>query len=538
MKKYEEIQRIAPLIAFILGIWYFCIRILGYNLGYIPGDLGDSRFINFLLEHGHRWITGDVPAFWDGEFMYPFKNTIAMSDSMLGTMPVYSLFRIFGLSPESAYQWWWISICALNYWVSYYIFKKWFNREIAVVLAWIFAFTIFNIGQLNYMQMIIRFMVPVVFYAAYRMVVSPSVKYLSIYCFGIIFQFYCAMYTGFYLLYFSGLFILIYYLFSKNWKDLAFYFGKDMRAYTSIVFILSLAALLWLFIPYLKMSKIIGMLHYGEVEPNIPYLSSYLFPTDSSITWRFLFNHARPDVPIWWLHFLFAGIIPFLAMIISPCYLLYNWYKKAETPLIVKSFIVTSIIIILFHIRSKGGFSLYPILFKFPGLSTIRVLIRFMNVEIFLLLLACGFALVKIKKSIYLYLFFLIAFADNLFNPEYIPRQKKADLIHRKEILLAKLEKYDFKKYKAVALVDTTETTFIVQLDMMLVAQSAGIKTVNGYSSNCPQALQEFTKNGTEKGLVEWLLNQKINRDEILLIKPQEWNKDISNTVNYGKAGI
>jgi hypothetical protein len=521
MKAYKIIQKTAPLLAFILGIWYFCIRILGYNFEYIPGDLGDSRFINYLLEHGHRWLTGEIPAFWDAGFMYPFRNTIALSDSMLGTMPVYSTWRSVGISPETAYQIWWICICALNYWISYFVFKKWFSRsEVALVLAWIFAFTIFNIGQLNYMQVIIRFMVPVVFYAAYRMVVSPSVKFLSIYCAGIVFQFYCAMYTGFYILYFSALFILIYYLVSKKGEELRYYFKKEKLAETSVVFVASLLAMLWLFIPYLKTAILVGMLHYGEVKANLPYLNSYLFPHESSVTWKFLFELARPDVPAWWLHYLFAGIIPFTAMVVSPCYLLYNRYKKIKTPLLLKSFIITSVILLLFHLQTKNGLSFYILLFQFPGLNTIRALTRFMNVEIFILLVISGYFLVKIKNSKYICLFFLLVFADNLFNPELIPRKEKAELMNRKEILGKELSRYDYKKFKAVALVDSTQPAYVTQIDMMLVAQSAGIKTINGYSSNCPHELIEFSKEDTEKGLLKWLASQKINRDEILVIKP------------------
>jgi hypothetical protein len=519
MKLYQIIQKASPFIAFMLGIWYFCIRILGYNVEYIPGDLGDSRFINYLLEHGYRWITGDVPAFWDAGFMYPFHNTIALSDSMLGTVPLYAVWRFFGFSPESSYQLWWILICTLNYWISYLVFKKWFNRsEVALMLAWIFAFSIFNIGQLNYMQMIIRFMVPVVFYAVYRMVNTPSIKYLAIYCFGLIFQFYCVMYTGFYLLYFSVFFMLICYLISKKWRDLLYYFKKERIAYTSVVFLLSFLAMLWLFLPYLKISKIVGVLRYSEVIQNVPLWTSFLFPHESSVTWKFLHNMAKPNVYNWWLHYLFTGIIPFTAMVVSPFYLVYNRYKKIKTPWLLKSLIITSVIIVLFHIRTERGLSLYPVLFKLPGISSMRVVARFMHVEIFILLLLSGYVLVKINSKYFL-LFMLLVFADNLFIPAYIPRQEKSALIQRKEILLTELAKYDYEKYKAFALIDSTQPAYITNLDMMLVAQSVGIKTMNGYSSYCPRELVEFSKKNTEEGLYKWLENQKIKRDEILLIK-------------------
>lgn len=516
------VSKIAPFIGFILGTWYFCVRILGYHFEFIPGDLGDSRFINYLLEHGHRWISGDVHDFWDAGFMYPFKNTMALSDSMIGTLPFYSAWRFFGFSPESSYQLWWICICALNYWCSYLVFKKWFNRSgVAVVLAWIFAFTIFNLGQLNYMQMIIRFMVPVVFYAAYRMVNTPSIKYLSIYCLGLVFQFFCVLYTGFYLFYFSALFILIYYLYSKKWKELLYYFRKAQLAYTSLVLVFSVSALAWLLLPYLEMSETVGLRLYNEVVINVPLWKSYLFPHEASDTWRFLFNTAKPGVTEWWLHYLFTGIIPFMIMVAAPFYLFYNSYKKIKTPLLIKTIIVTSVIIVLLHLRTEGGLSLYAFIFKLPGINSMRVLSRFMHVEIFVLLLLLGYVLVRIKNS-YILLVVLLVFADNLFSPEFVPREEKAEIVKRKEILLSELAKQDVRNVEAVALIDSTQPAYLTHLDMMIAAQSLGIKTVNGYSSYCPDEFGEFFLENTEAGLLRWMESQKIKREEILVIKMKQ----------------
>jgi len=147
-----------------------------------------------------------------------------------------------------------------------------------------------------------------------------------------------------------------------------------------------------------------------------------------------------------------------------------------------------------------------------------RVTIRYMNVEIFLLLIISGYFLTKFNSKYFL-LFFVFVVGDNLFKPEFIPRREKAELIKRKEILSNDLANFDKRKYKAVALIDSTQEAYKTNIDMMLVAQSLGIKTVNGYSSNCPDELGEFVYHNTVEGLNNWLVNQKINRDEILLIE-------------------
>ncbi len=519
MKVNRLIHTAAPIIAFIIGIWYFCIRILGYQLEYIPGDLGDSRFINFLLEHGHRWITGDIHHFWDAGFMYPFKNTIALSDSMLGTLPIYSFWRILGFSPETSYQLWWIGICTLNYWISYAVFKKWFGRwDVAMILAWIFAFSIFNLGQLNYMQMIIRFIVPVAFYAAYKLVNTPSIKYLFIYCFSLVFQFYCVAYTGFYLMYFSLLFMAINYLILKNWTILFYYLKKKQIAYTALIVIVSLIAMLWLLMPYQVMSKMVGLRLYNEVIVNLPVWKSFLFPPEASIPWGSLSDIFKPNVQDWWLHIMFPGILLILVIVVSPIYLLYNRSKKIKTPLLLRALIITSFIIVLLHIRTDGGLSLYALIFKLPGINSMRVLTRFMHVEIFLLLMILGYAMVHVNRK-YLPFLMILVFADNLFSPALIPREKKEVLIERKEVLLEEVNKHDLKNIKAIALIDTNQSATITHLDMMLVAQSIGMKTVNGYSSYCPDEFGEFFLKNTEGGLHKWIESEKINKDEILVIK-------------------
>jgi hypothetical protein len=172
----------------------------------------------------------------------------------------------------------------------------------------------------------------------------------------------------------------------------------------------------------------------------------------------------------------------------------------------------------LLHIRTESGFSLYAFIFKFPGINSMRVLIRFMHVEIFILLLLFGYVLVRIKNK-YMLFIILLVFTDNLFSTDSIRREKKEDLIERREILLTELSKHDLKKIKAIALIDTTQPAYITHLDMMIVAQSVGIETVNGYSSYCPDEFGEFFSKNTEEGLLKWITSQKIKRNEILIIK-------------------
>ena len=66
---------------------------MGYDFSRVPGDLGDARFNNYVLEHFYQWISGTVQGYWNAAFFYPYSGTMAFSDTLLGSAPLYALFR-------------------------------------------------------------------------------------------------------------------------------------------------------------------------------------------------------------------------------------------------------------------------------------------------------------------------------------------------------------------------------------------------------------------------------------------------------------
>ena len=62
-------------------------------------DLGDSRLIHYLLEHGYLWIRG-APGhreFWNPPFFYPAPNAAAYTDLFLTVGPPYWIYRAAGI---------------------------------------------------------------------------------------------------------------------------------------------------------------------------------------------------------------------------------------------------------------------------------------------------------------------------------------------------------------------------------------------------------------------------------------------------------
>ncbi len=513
------LERSAAWLLFLSGMWYFCLRLLGSGLEYIPGDLGDSRFINYLLEHGYMWITGNTDSFWTAPFMHPFANTIALSDPMIGTQPFYMTWRAVGFNPETSYQLWWLCICTLNFWVSYWSFDKLFrNKLLAAILAWIFAFTVFNLGQLNYMHLIVRFPVPLAVYAAIRFTSQFSLKYLAVYCLCIVYQLYSVAYTGFYLLYFSMLFMFVHLLFTKQLKNVfRTYFNRQVLFKTlGIIGVTAvlLALVLW---PYAEMSRTVGLRWYKEVLPLVPSGYSYLLAHEASWPWHFLHTRMQSGNVLPWLHYVFPGMLLLLTLVGSIAVLVYRMLKKQSLPVLVKSMIVVSAIVCILHLRVGDNISLYALIFKLPGINSIRVPGRFMHVELYFLLIILGFFLSKLNYK-WLLLVLLIVIADNSFDASQVNRTTKLQLVQRRQQLRKQIEQQPEYTNKILAVVDTTMPAYLTHLDAMLVAQELRIKTINGYSSYCPDAFGEFFNHCSAQGLQHWIENQQLKQEDILII--------------------
>lgn len=514
----HTLNRWFPLALFLGGIVFFCLRVTGFDLAYLPGDEGDSRFINFLLEHGFQWLSGNTNGFWNADFMYPFQDNIAFSDNMLGSMPIYAFFRMFGLQPETAFQMWWISVCSLNFWSAYFVLKKWLNRSnLAAIGALIFAFSIFQQGQMNYMQMSVRFAIPVVIYAAIQLVKTGQPKYLAYYAFALVVQFYCALYTGIFLFYFSAGLILIYALFTRRHLFFVELFRRESIGKSLAIGLTSGVLLFWILWPYLKMAMYAGTPGYEESVSLIPTLSSYLHAHDSS--W-ILGSYAASykDMEAYWLHYNFPGFILILSFLATPIVLGLHWFKKRSFSKELLALSVVILLVFLFFLRTENGLSLYRLIAWLPGLSSVRVLNRFMHVEIFLLILVLLYLWKKLPKR-YVWVLLALCILDNGFSSDKTLRTNKSRIVEGRTELTQKIAKKRNGSHKAFVVLRSDRHVAYTQVEAMMVSQLTGLPTVNGYSSSCPGAYGEFFLHCNEEGLNIWLDHNRIDPAKILVIR-------------------
>ena len=69
-------------VALIGGLIFQVMPYIGWGLEYLPGDLGDTRFNLFVLEHGKQFLLGEVQQYWSAGFMHPEPEVITLSDNL------------------------------------------------------------------------------------------------------------------------------------------------------------------------------------------------------------------------------------------------------------------------------------------------------------------------------------------------------------------------------------------------------------------------------------------------------------------------
>ena len=106
-----------PILFFLIGILIVFYPVIFINNELMPGDLGDGRFINYVLEHFYLFLSGSKlhNSFWNLPFFYPYTNTLSYSDIMFGGMILYAPIRFFVDSPQTALQIWLFFACLFNF---------------------------------------------------------------------------------------------------------------------------------------------------------------------------------------------------------------------------------------------------------------------------------------------------------------------------------------------------------------------------------------------------------------------------------------
>ena len=499
-----------PVVMLLVGLYLFPFSIVDCDFSRIPGDKGDARFNNYILEHGYKYFKGEVKSYWDAPFMYPYKNTIAFSDNLLGTLPVYAFFRSQHCDRETAFQWWFITLFALNFLCCYWALKRWSKSTlISSTGAYVYAFSIFILCHINHVQVFPRFMIPLVIYWTWRYLKDKSLKHLFLAMLGLTFQFYCGIYLGFFLVYVL-LFMIVSYLLVYRDKDFFTQFKNLKIVGVHLLIVCFNIALLYpMFKPYMEVSGKFGYRHFEEVSMYIPTWRAYFSSTPESAIWRFLSWHIRSQGWMWWEQFLFIGGLPWIAVLLLPFIFLKRRFES-DAKKFLGFLLLTFFLCFIFSLKIDG-FTLYKIIFNLPGYGSMRSINRLINAEVIfqILLMVFVFKYLWEKYPVlkkYFILLPLLVIIDN--SVSYWERTFKksdvqADVARVKEFIRSQL--------------DTTKAAIAYQhfnfagleteshLNVMLATQEMGLACVNAYTGLFPYNYQGFADGEGMDSLKRWM---------------------------------
>lgn len=514
------------MIGLVAGLVFFVFPVVGFGFDYFPGDSGDGRLNLYFLEHAYKWFTGQTPSFWNAPFMYPEPLVTAYSDNLLGSAPVYSMFRIVGFGTYTAYQLWFLTVSILNYLCAYYLLNYLFkNRYAAVIGAFIFAFSIALQSQMTHAQTFPRFAIPLAFLMAVKFAEGLKPKYFFYTTLLVVYQIYCGIYLGFMLAIPMAIFLVFVvardFLFERKECFKIVWYCKII-----VAMIVSILVLLPLMLPYMERKLAPTEHYYREVVfSTIPTIISHVFSHTGSIPWNFLSSIGQ-HYPAYPDHQLFAGLIAsicFITALIWLCLLVLRSKKGASSMNIPFMLLLSGIVTFIFYLRF-GNTSAYSLIFQLPGFSSMRSITRIVNVELIFFATAVAFIYVQAFKKLseFSYLIFLTALGlivfDNSFQTEKVYRTQVEKAEKRTESLestFAKLPEWSVVSYEPK---EIFVATIYAQIDAMLLSQKYNLYCLNAYTATSPSDYGKYWEIPNEESRFYWLADREINTDTLFVI--------------------
>jgi hypothetical protein len=524
----QRFKQIFPfLIALLLGLHIVPILITGHDLRYFPGDLGDARFNNYILEHCHQFFSGNIASLWDAPFMFPEDNVITYSDNLVGAAPFYSMFRVFGCDRETAFQLWYILMSALSFTATYFFLRSLFkNNYAAIAGAMVFAFSLALQSQVAHAQTFPRFAIPLALWMGVLYMRKLDPKYFFAAVFFVVYEIWCGIYLGFMLSVPVGILLMITFFFNRDEYKLKIRDRKWLTGMTTAV-VSNILLLLPLMIPYMDRARNMGLHAYDEILQSLPTLRSFFFSKPGSILWDGL-SHTGDKYPAPWDHQVFPGAIAMISLIVMMFFVLRTFLKrKFSAEGIDKQLIVISIVALLtflLFIRFQG-FSFYMIIYKLPGFGSMRALQRIINIELIFFAIATAymFSLLKNKsikmQTVFFVLFLALFVVDNYTFENSVYRMEKSrsqELVNGLKEKMKDIPEGSVISYEP----DTLESSAIdYQINAMLASQSLKLKCINGYSSTSPKGYGDYWWNPNENTRMTWLREKNDTTMKVFVVR-------------------
>ncbi len=487
-----------------MGFVVLCLFIISFlavpfaqisNFTMMPGDLGDSRLNNYFLENIYQFIQGNVPSLIHLNFFYPFPYISGFSDNFFGSSPAYLIPRMLTGQPDTALQIWYLIGFLANFISAFFALRKLAAGLLAACLgALIFTFALPVTAQSGHIQLLYRFGVPLSVAMFVIFLEKKSWRHFLYSVFWLVWQFFCTIYIGFFLLLLLAAVAFIYSLYllkdgpGNVIQQTAAFIEKlwSLPGKVRIVFVSSLllltALMALLFTPYLRVKEIYHVTRpVEEIEAMLPRPQSY-FLSDQSWLWP---KNATifSKVPKRHEHQMFVGVLPMLLAMAG----FFPGRKKGngQAHFLISGSLIAAVLLTLYI----GGFSFWLFLYKLPLASSIRAVSRICLV---LLFPVSYLAAIGVDKIIHRFKFgsgFVLAVVLPLTILEYStavhPSSPKSDWRNRLDSIEKEIPK-NLPEGSILFFAQRNIPFYADDLDAMWAALKHKVPTLNGYSGYDP----------------------------------------------------
>lgn len=489
-KGFRVRRRDGPLFV-LLAIGMFCIVLPQSDFfRAMPGDMGDARFNELILEHVFRWLRGIDHDLWSPGFFFPFPGALAFSDNHFGSVGAYALLRLAGFTAEGAYIGWFTLAYALNFLCCAHALQRFgLKPQGSAVGAFLFAFGMPVLAQAGHAQLGYRFAIPLAMLALHRLLRARRARHLAWLAVWVTVQFLCSIYLGYFLLLLLGS-----WLFASCMA--AMFAPSEMRPLTlrrgpwrkaeilrcAAVLAPCAAIMALVLLPYVHFAHLYGFARLpAEIANLLPRPASYLL-ADLSTAWGAL-SQKIGGIPMRQEQQLFIGA--------GACVLACIGFLRGRARLTRTA--ATALFLLVALTVNVDGLSAYRVLESLPLANAIRGVSRIILVLLFplALLAASGIDWLSVSNTRGRRMRWAAASLLSLLMvvecvARSAPNVALSDWSSRRSAILREVPVGLSSDAILFLPRQSGVPAYMTELDGMELAQRLGRKTLNGYSGNSP----------------------------------------------------
>jgi hypothetical protein len=502
----------------------------------LPGELGDTRFCNAILEHWVRW-PGASWRWHSPPFFFPEPRVLSYSEAFFLFVPFYALVRMIGASPYYALAGTTGLLLLFGYASAIWMFRRVLGLPFGLSLfgAALFAFAGFRILHYGHVQMFATLFLPALLGATLRYLAPTTRERVNLVpglflAAGLPLLLFTSYYVGWFFVFFLALFggfLALQKLARDGAASLRHAWLRRLGWSFLPLSVVSLIAAVPFLALYLPRYAELGPRSWETVAKMLPRPIDLINVGPENLVWGFLITRLVPSGrELGWE--LTYGFPPGLLLLFcATCAALFlpkrGWLASEETErhldlLRALALAVVSgwVLLVYWH-----GHSLWFAVFKIiPGAGALRAVFRFQAVLYLAVLIVAIFGLCGLwqaarlsvpAKALVVGLGVLLGCEQVQRNPSMFDARSEASLIAGVEAPPPVCDHF-------VVLADPAHPRepmpFTPSIDAMMVALRLRLPTINGYDGDLPPGwgLVDPFSPGYARAVSDWSWTKGVGR--------------------------